>query len=178
MATKGQLSFWDCRHIEEILDDPAIVGVLLMNGEKGRHIFVSVDGKITIGRTQYSWLNWLFKDTKVIDFELFALKVANALAGQAKNRNETLFQKISQEVLKHAIADNDFHYVTDALYDTLRYGMDCGEHRSSFFSTNVKKDLPDYRQRTNRASDRIVGEIRSNSGEVMIPRVEIEYFVR
>lgn len=162
MATKRQLSFWDCRHIEEILNDPTLVGVLLMNGEKGRHVFVNMDGKITIGRTQYSWLNWLFKDTKTIDFELFAFKVANALAGQAKNRNEALFQKISQEVLKHAITDNDFHYVTDALYDTLRYGM----------------ELPDYRQRTNRPSDCIVGEIRSNSGEIMVPRVEVEYFIR
>lgn len=179
MATKGQLSFWDCRHIEEILDDPILVGVLLVDGEKGGHVFVDVDGTITIGRTKYKWLNWLFKDTKSIGFDSFAFKVANALAGQAKNRNETLFQQISQEILQHAIADNDFHYVVDALFDTLRNGMESGEHKSSFCNLTVKKDLPDYSsQRTRRSSDRIVGEIRSNSGEIICPRVEVEYFVR
>lgn len=178
MSTKGQLSFWDCRHIEEILSDPSLLSVLIVDGEKGRHITVGVDGKITVGRTRYAWLNSLFRDTKTIDFELFAFKVANAFAGQAKNRNEFLFHAISEVVLKKAIADNDFHYVADALYHTLLFGWE-GEHRSSFVPVDMKDELPSYNTRPLAENiGHAHGEVRLNSGEVFCPKVVVEYKLR
>lgn len=176
--SKGNLTVWDCLHIREILDDPILLRVWLVDGDKAKYVFVnSVDGKITFGRTPYKWLNWIFKDTKEVSFTDFAFKTANALAGQSKNRNTEIFRGISEVVLDKAIADDDYHYVVDALFDTFRYGWE-GKHQSKFIDmrndTKVKEievevpDLPRYKGRSTRIHGlEKIGEIRLNSGEVL-----------
>lgn len=175
---KGQLSFWDCRHIEELLADPVLLKIWLMDGDKAKYVTVSMDGKITFGRTKYSWLNWIFKDTKEISFTDFAFKVANALAGQSKNRNEVIFRGISEVVLKKAIADNDYSYVVDALYDTFRYGWEGASSGSRFIDMRVvPKDLPSYEGRKpQRRGSSQIGEVRLNSGE-SLGKIQIEYVI-
>lgn len=181
---KGQLSFWDCLHVREILSDPVLLRLWLMDGDKAKYVFVSVDGKITFGRTQYSWLNWIFKDKKEISFTDFALKTASALAGQAKNRNYRIFREIADVVLEKAIADNNYSYVVDALFDTFRHGWENSANPSKFMNlgdkmpnSNTKKninveveipDLPKHRERTHRLDGlERIGEVRLNSGQVL-----------
>lgn len=175
---KGQLTHWDCLHIEEILSDPILLKIWQMDGDKAKYVTVSMDGKITFGRTKYSWLNWIFKDTKEISFTDFAFKVANALAGQSKNRNEAIFKGISEVVLRKAIADNDYSYVVDALFDTFRYGWEGAASGSRFIDMRViPKDLPSYEERKpQRRGSYQVGEVRLNSGE-SLGKIEIEYYV-
>lgn len=174
--SSGNLSYWDCQHIREILADPALLRVILVDGnENAKHISVDVDGTITLGRTKYKWLNSLFKDVKPISFTDFALKVANALAGQSNNRNEILFQGIADVVLQNAIAKNDLKYVVDAIYDTLRHGWS-GEGSSSFLKAPISKDLPDRNDRTRvEYRNQQFGEIRlPGSNEVLVPKIIVE----
>lgn len=180
MPVRGQLSYWDCVHIREILSDPILVQVLLLDGERAKNIEVSMDGTITIGRTKYKWLNWMFKDTKTMSFTDFAFKVANKLAGQVKNRNNSLFLGISEYVLNNTFENetHDIHKVADALYDTFRHGWN-SESGSTFMHSDLKKDLPEQSVRPiKRNRDYIVGELRTNSGELLIPRIEIEHHIR
>lgn len=147
-----------------------------MDGDKAKYVFVSVDGKITFGRTKHQWLNWLFKDTKTESFTDFAFKTANALAGQSKNRNEKIFRGISEVVLKKAITDNDYSYVVDALFDTFRYGWE-GMNQSKFIDMKVvQPELPPNERPIKRRGQYQVGEVRLNSGD-FLGKVEVEYFI-
>lgn len=174
--TNGQLSYWDCQHIREILADPALLRVILVDGnESAKFISVDVDGSITLGRTRHKWLNFLFKDIKPVSFTDFAFKVANALAGQSNNRNEVLFQGIADVVLRKAIASNDKKYVVDAIYDTLRHGWD-GESSSRFLKAPMAKDLPESKARHETEYRNVqYGEIRlPGSHEILVPRIIVE----
>lgn len=175
----GQLSYWDCQHIREILSDPVLLKIWLMDGDKAEYVSVSVDGKITFGRTKYPLLNWFFKDTKTESFTDFAFKTANALAGQSKNRNDVVFKGIADVVLEKAIADNDYRYVVDALYDTFRYGWK-GSHQSKFIDATIDApELPAYEGRTKIKHHGLekLGEVRLNSGE-LLETVVLKYNIR
>ena len=164
--SKELLSDLDIRHIQEIFMDKTMLNVILMDGEVARSITINGDGTIVIGRTKYTWWNRLIGDERTVSFETFALKVANALAGQAKNRNDNLFYSISKVVLDKAIADNNYHYVVDALFDAIRYGMD-GETKSDFTKIPFKPiDLPKFKKTSTHVATQI-GEVRLNSGDLL-----------
>lgn len=175
---EGQLSFWDCRHIEEILDDPVLTNLIIVGGiEKGRRVTISPKGVVKIGRTKYDWINRIFEDYKSYSFTDFALNAANALAGQSANRNNALFHSISTIVLEQAIADKNYRYVVDALYDVFRHGWN-GEHRSKFFA-GVDSKAPNT-IRCDSVSHNVqqqhvyVGEVRTSSGEIILDDITIK----
>lgn len=182
---QGRLRFWDVQHIMELLDDPVLLRIWLMDGDKAKHLTVSVNGKLTFGRTKYAWLNWMFKDTKEISFTDFAFKTADALAGQAKNRNDVTFYGISQVVLDNAIKDDNYTYCVDALYDTFRHGWD-GSGSSQFVKMRTDApppDLPAFKGRFSgkdrSRGNQYYGDVRLNSGELLgivgLEHVSTEY---
>lgn len=172
---KVVLDYWDKRHMEEIMSDKTLLASLLMDGEVARLIEIDVDGTITIGRTRYKWLNWLFRDQRRISFLEFAYKVSNALSGQLKNRNEEIFDGIAgvlndmhREGHPH---ENDIRYVVDGLYDTMRLGWN-GERKSKFMTT--RHNDSDSRRQHKRDIDVSHGRIQLNSGESFGPIITIQ----
>lgn len=121
-----RLTHADALIVQYLLEDPTIRGILVDESKKEvyKRIDIEEDGSIILGKTCFRWWNNLVNDYKVVSFNEFAIKAANAISGQKNNTNERVFAGLLEVIGKQGIKNEDYSYVIDQLLIATKFGMD------------------------------------------------------
>lgn len=156
-----RLSKSDAILIHLLLMDPIISSQFIDAKNKEVYSIVTINkenGEITFGKSKFRWLNHLIADEKKISFIDFAIKTVAALSGQKNNYNKKMLSALSEEVIKNAVMNGNYHYVVDMLFDSSRYGRPDSNTESSFHAEQtVRTRGKTYIAKTN--SGEILGEV-------------------
>lgn len=121
-----RLTHADALIIQYLLEDPTIKGILVDENKKEvfSRIDINEDGSIVLGKTSFKWWNRFIGDEKIVSFNEFAIKAANAISGQKNNTNEQVFNGLLEVIGKRGIKNEDYSYVIDQLLIATKFGMD------------------------------------------------------
>lgn len=121
-----RLTHADALIIQYLLEDPTIKGILVDENKKEvfSRIDINEDGSIVLGKTSFKWWNRFIGDEKIVSFNEFAIKAANAISGQKNNTNEKVFNGLLEVIGKRGIKNEDYSYVIDQLLIATKFGMD------------------------------------------------------
>ena len=121
-----RLTHADALIIQYLLEDPTIKGILVDENKKEVYsrIDINEDGSITLGKTSFKWWNHFIGDEKIVSFNEFAIKAANAISGQKNNTNEKVFAGLLEVIGNRGIKNEDYSYVIDQLLIATKFGMD------------------------------------------------------
>lgn len=121
----GKLSYADSLIIKYLLEDDSISATLIDAKDKDvyKRVDIAEDGTITFGKTSIKWWNRLIGCEKIITFNEFAIKTANAISGQKNNKNDTILNGLLTVIAAKGITNEDYGYVVDQLLVATKFGM-------------------------------------------------------
>ena len=161
---RANLRECDKRHIQDLLDDPSILGILSKGNQLPKKIVIHNNGDITAyyNNSGGKWWGNLLGDYKDFAFSDFAFKAARVLSGVGKDKNKIVFNGLANTIIEKAIEEDDYITVVDALFDNARFGGGSNVVGSKFVNIN------------NKSCRTVEGICKLNSGENYGPVIRLK----
>lgn len=111
-----------------LLEDKRISSIVVCNGEDPKAIRVNEDGTVTFGRTKKHWWNWFWQDEVTKDFETVCIRMIKAFSKYLPPDSE-LVNLLTEEVIKNAVASNNYEDVIDRFVMYAFLGVTEGDYK-------------------------------------------------
>lgn len=116
------LSAWAYRDLSYMFSDPELVRELLLTDEKQIAMYkkINPDGSITLGKTNYQWLNRLMGGEIVINPETVCLRLIKVITGIGGGRNDEAYNDMCQRFTEY-YKDGNYSLAISAIFVAYRF---------------------------------------------------------
>lgn len=116
------LNKWALRDLKYIFSDKELVISLLETDEKklANRIDINVDGSITLGKTQYKWINRLLNAEITLSPEVVCLRLIKLITGFGASRNDEAYKDLCNRFSQY-YKDGNYNIAISAIFVAYRF---------------------------------------------------------
>ena len=116
------LNKWALRDLKYIFSDKELVISLLETDEKklANRIDINTDGSITLGKTQYKWINRLLNAEITLSPEVVCLRLIKLITGFGASRNDEAYKDLCNRFSQY-YKDGNYNIAISAIFVAYRF---------------------------------------------------------
>ena len=116
------LNKWALRDLKYIFSDKELVISLLETDEKklANRIDINADGSITLGKTQYKWINRLLNAEITLSPEVVCLRLIKLITGFGASRNDEAYKDLCNRFSQY-YKDGNYSIAISAIFVAYRF---------------------------------------------------------
>ena len=116
------LNKWALRDLKYIFSDKELVISLLETDEKklANRIDINADGSITLGKTQYKWINRLLNAEITLSPEVVCLRLIKLITGFGASRNDEAYKDLCNRFSQY-YKDGNYNIAISAIFVAYRF---------------------------------------------------------
>lgn len=116
------LSKWAWFDLCYMFSDRDFVSDMLETDEKvlAKHVTVNKDGSVTLKKTNYSWINKLFRGEIVLSPETICLRLIRKVTGYGGGRNDAAYNDLCQRFSEY-YKDGNYSLAISAIFVAYRF---------------------------------------------------------
>ena len=116
------LNKWAQRDLKYIFSDKELVISLLETDEKklANRIDINTDGSITLGKTQYKWINRLLNAEITLSPEVVCLRLIKLITGFGASRNDEAYKDLCNRFSQY-YKDGNYNIAISAIFVAYRF---------------------------------------------------------
>ena len=116
------LNKWAQRDLKYIFSDKELVISLLETDEKklANRIDINADGSITLGKTQYKWINRLLNAEITLSPEVVCLRLIKLITGFGASRNDEAYKDLCNRFSQY-YKDGNYNIAISAIFVAYRF---------------------------------------------------------